>query len=204
VSSGIPDTLKDLTEPIDSLTPYYKNPRRRDDLEDLRESLRVNGQYRPIIVNTGTKTGRPREILAGNHTWQAAFDEGWPQIAVTWVDVNDAEAARIVAVDNRSNDQAWYDEPELLDLLGMIATDDVGLAGSGFTTADFSDLEAKLTPPDLDALADEFGDPEAADTWPTLRIQVPRPLFNRAMAALDSYEGEPHERLAQLLDDAAP
>jgi ParB-like chromosome segregation protein Spo0J len=96
----IPDTLADLAVPIDSVVPYYKNPR-RGDVEMIKESLEVNGQYRPIFVNKGTLTGRPNEILGGNHTWQAAFELGWEQIAATWLDVDDATAERLVVIDNR-------------------------------------------------------------------------------------------------------
>ena len=42
---------------IDSLTPYHQNPR-QGDTAAIAESLRVNGQYRPIVVNLGTRTGR--------------------------------------------------------------------------------------------------------------------------------------------------
>ena len=48
---------------------------------------------------------------------QAAKALGWPEIAVTWVDVDEEQAARIVLVDNRTNDLAGYDEAALADLL---------------------------------------------------------------------------------------
>src|SRR6266545_1812765 len=42
--------LHRLVVPIGSLAPFHKNPR-RGDLPLLRESLRANGQYRPVVVN---------------------------------------------------------------------------------------------------------------------------------------------------------
>ena len=200
---GIHPELLDQAVPIDTLNPYHKNPR-RGDVAVIKESLTENGQYREIVTNLGTKTGRPNEILGGNHTWQAAKELGWEQIATSWVDVTEVEAAKIIAVDNRSNDQAWYDEAELAELLTIIAVDDPTLMGTGYMTDDLEDLYMKLQPPTMAALEEEYGEPTDADTWPTLRINMPRPLFNRAMTALGSYQGEPHEQLEAHLDDAAP
>jgi ParB-like chromosome segregation protein Spo0J len=70
----------------------------------LLTRLRVRGQYRPIVVNVGTHTGRPLEVLAGNHTLQAAMSLGWEQIEATTVDVDDEDAAQIVLADNRLAD----------------------------------------------------------------------------------------------------
>jgi ParB-like chromosome segregation protein Spo0J len=68
------------------LRTYQRNPRQCDPTAIAR-SLAVNGQYRPIVVNKGTYTGRPNEVLAGNHTLIAARDLGWEHIAVvpSWV-----------------------------------------------------------------------------------------------------------------------
>lgn len=190
-----------MAVPIDSLNPYYKNPR-RGDVAVIKESLETNGQFRAIVVNRGTLTQRPNEILGGNHTWKAAVELGATEIAVNWVDCDDKDAAKIVAVDNRSNDQAWYDEAELAELLSAIAVDDPTLLGTGYNIDDLQDLYMKLEPPTLDALEAEFGKPDKSDTWPTLRLQLPRPLYNRIMTLLGSYEGEPHEQLKQVLDAA--
>lgn len=120
------------------LTTYHRNPR-RGNVDAIAESLRVNGQYRAIVVNLGRKTGRPLEVLAGNHTLQAAIQLGWDTITATTVDVNDQEAARIVAADNRTADLGDYDNEELNALLRSL--DD--LDGTGYTD---DDLEALLGP----------------------------------------------------------
>lgn len=140
----IPETLSALAVPIDSLTPYQDNPR-CGDLEAIKESLAVNGQYRPIVANR--RTG---EVLAGNHTLRAAEQLGWTRIAVTWVDVDDETARRIVLVDNRSNDLAGYDDA----LLASILEDLPDLEGTGYDQAALADLLAgrdepiALTDPD--------------------------------------------------------
>ena len=140
----VPDTLATLAVPIDDVHPYEHNPR-RGDLEALTASLKVNGQYRPIVANR--RTG---DVLAGNHTWQAAKALGWDAIAVSWVDVDDEEAARIVLVDNRTNDLATYDDTALADLLSTLPN----LDGTGYDDAFLAALLAgedepvALTDPD--------------------------------------------------------
>lgn len=99
------------------LRPYHANPR-RGDVAQIARSLSRNGQYRPIVVNAGTKTGRYREVLAGNHTLAAALKLGWSHLAGSVVDVDDDTAARIVAADNRTAELGGYDDAQLLALLG--------------------------------------------------------------------------------------
>jgi DNA modification methylase len=145
---GIPATLKALTEPIDSLNPRHPNPR-RGNLELLVQSLEAHGQYRPIVAN------RPnREVLAGNHTLAAARELGWQQIAVTWVDVDEETATRIMLIDNRANDLAGYDDTELLAVLQSLGD----LDATGYGTDDLEQL--------LNQLADQDPDADARDTEP--------------------------------------
>jgi ParB-like nuclease family protein len=88
---------------VAALRPYPGNPR-RGSVEAIKASLRAHGQYRPIVVNRPTM-----QVLAGNHTLEAAKQLGWKEIAATFVDVDDEQARRIVLVDNRTNDLADYD-----------------------------------------------------------------------------------------------
>ncbi|HKE75087.1 MAG TPA: DNA N-6-adenine-methyltransferase [Acidimicrobiales bacterium] len=130
----IPDTLAALTVPVDTLRPYGRNPR-RGNLDAIRESLQHHGQYRPLVVNQ-----RTNEVLAGNHTLHAAQQLGWTEIAVTYVDVDEEQAARIVLVDNRTNDLAGYDDTELAGLLEGLPT----LDGTAWGQHDLDKLLAKL------------------------------------------------------------
>ncbi|GAA3371264.1 hypothetical protein GCM10020367_21230 [Streptomyces sannanensis] len=145
-TTRIPPSLADLAVPIGDLTPYHRNPR-TGDLAAICESLNTNGQYRAIVVNRGTLTSRPNEILAGNHTFKSALELGWDQIAVTWVDVDDEAAARIVVVDNRTSDLAGYDTALLADILAELPD----LDGTGY---DQDALDALLDDGDLPDLLD--------------------------------------------------
>lgn len=145
----IPETLASLVVPIDDVRPYAHNPR-RGDLEAIKDSLRQHGQYRPVVASVRTS-----EVLAGNHTWQAAKALGWEHIAVSWVDVDDEEAARIILVDNRTNDVAGYDDSALAELLSSLPDltgtgyDDVLLAGllPGEGPVALSDVDAAAPVP---------------------------------------------------------
>ena len=121
----IPESLRALRVPLDSLHTYGKNPR-QGDVAAIAHSLEVNGQYRPVVVNS-----RTNEVLAGNHTLKAAQSLGWAEIAATFVDADEEQAARIVLVDNRSNDLAVYDESALVELLQSLP----GLDGTGYNQA---------------------------------------------------------------------
>lgn len=101
---------------VGDLNKYYKNPN-IGDVEKVAESLDSNGQFRSIVVNKGTHTGRPNEVLAGNHTFMASKKLKWDEIQVDWVDVDDEHARRIVLADNGSRDGAKYDDNILAELL---------------------------------------------------------------------------------------
>ena len=124
---------------LDSLAPYHRNPR-VGNVEAVAESLEQNGQFKPIVVNRGDKTGRTTEILAGNHTWLAARHLGWDTIAAVFVDVDDETAARIVLADNRTSDMGEYDEELLADLLQDLPD----LAGTAYTDIDLGEILTTL------------------------------------------------------------
>src|SRR4051794_34909650 len=135
-----PKTVDDLQVPIRELRPYGRNPR-RGDLAAIKQSLARKGQYRPVVANR--RTG---EVLAGNHTLLAARELGWEQLAVTYVDVDDDQAKRIVLVDNRTNDLAGYDSQLLAELLEELPQ----LEGSGYDQAALDELLDELGPEPLD------------------------------------------------------
>jgi ParB-like chromosome segregation protein Spo0J len=148
----VPDSLKQLVIPLEGLQPYSRNPR-RGDVDLIAASLTTNGQYRPIVVNS-----RTQQILAGNHTFYAAQQLGWTEIAATFVDVDEHQAARIVLADNRTADQGDYDQATLAALLADVAVDEQGLAGTGYTDADLTALLATMKEPEPPAEFPGFDD----------------------------------------------
>lgn len=133
---------------LGELATYHRNPNRGNP-EAIAGSLRVNGQYRPIVVNKGTHTGRPNEVLAGNHTLIAMRnlaeaepdDARWRTVDAYVIDVDSDQAARIVLADNKTAQSGFgYDDAALASLLAGLPD----LEGTAFTTDELSDLMASL------------------------------------------------------------
>ena len=127
-----------------TLSTFHRNAR-RGDVDAIAASLKAHGQYKPITVNIGTHTGRPNEVLAGNHTLIAfrnlADDPAFDKVLVHWVDVDDDMCSRIVLADNRTSELGGFDTAELAALLQDVGAD---LTGLGYTALDLDDLNALL------------------------------------------------------------
>jgi DNA modification methylase len=151
---------------VDDLQLFAGNPR-RGNVDAIATSLAGLGQYRPIVVNAGTLTGRANEVLAGNHTLRAARQLGWDAVDVAVVDVDEQTARRIVAADNRLADLGGYDAQDLHELLSSI--DD--LTVTGYLQDDLDALSRQLYPPeprtDPDDVPDVPAEPvsKAGDIW---------------------------------------
>ena len=140
MATPTPLILNGATELVDvsTLKTHPRNPR-RGNLDTIRESIRVNGFYGVLVAQRST-----RRILAGNHRFLAARDEGHTSLPVVWVDVGDAEALRILAADNRTSDLGGYDDPLLASLLAGLSETAEGLLGTGYTSEDLSALLGDL------------------------------------------------------------
>lgn len=154
-------TVHDLN--LTDLNLLQGNPR-QGDIGAVSESFKVNGVYQPIIVNRGTHTGRPMEIIAGNHRAQAAMALEHDTIPTIILDVDDQAATRIALADNRTSDLASYDTDALVAMLQTMDT----LDGTGY------DGDA------LDELMTELG-----DEGPSLEKEV-----GEVLAAADALWGE--------------
>lgn len=148
---------------VDELNTFEGNPR-RGNVAAIAESLRVRGQYRPIVVNRGTHTGRPMEVLAGNHTLLAARSIGWETVECGIVDVDLTTAKAIVAADNRLADLGDYDS----DALAALLSDLDDLTGTGYTNSDLDAMLRELEP--VDELTDRDDAPPPPEATP---ITVP-------------------------------
>lgn len=143
------------------LALYFRNPN-LGNVPKIKASLRVHGQYKPVVVNRGTHTGRPNEVLAGNHTLKAIREllteepdnTAWHSIDGYVIDVDNDQAAAIVLVDNKTAEDGFgYDQEILADILSGLPD----LEGTAFTADEYSDVLASLQ----EALPDAL-DPGAA------------------------------------------
>lgn len=162
----------------------YPGNARRGDVDAIAESLRVNGQYRPLVVQRSTGY-----VLGGNHTLQAAQRLGWPSVQVTYLDVNDEEARRIVVADNRTADLGGYDDRALLTLLREVGDD---LTGTGYDLDDYDELLAALEQADADSPPQEptvlLTDPPAAADGPAAGGAPAEPGTARQAPSTAEYE----------------
>jgi ParB-like chromosome segregation protein Spo0J len=125
-------------EPIDAIKPHPQNPR-QGDTGAIHQSIQTNGFYGTVIAQRSTG-----HILAGNHRWQAAQQAKAKTIPVTWIDVDDDHALRILLADNRTNDLATYNDAALTELLKSIQDDTGTLAGTGYDEKELDTLLQKL------------------------------------------------------------
>lgn len=146
--------------PVGDLALLPGNPR-QGDVGAVAESMRVNGVYQPIVVNRGTHTGRPFEVIAGNHRAQAAQQLGHDTIPAVILDVDDEQATRIALADNRTSDLADYDTDALVLMLQQLPD----LTGTGYDGDDLDDLTRELegAPGSADLL--EPGDDQYAQQY---------------------------------------
>jgi len=117
------------------LQMYHKNPR-VGNVDAIAESLRENGQYKPIVVNIGTHTQRHNEILAGNHTYMGMKKNGEKLIYASFVDVPEEQAAKIVLADNKTADLGTYDEKIIADLFESLPD----VAGTGYSQDEIDEI----------------------------------------------------------------
>ena len=108
-----------------SLEVHPDNPR-QGDIGAIVTSIENNGWFGTLVAQRST-----RQVLAGNHRLQAAIALDMKDVPVYWVDVDDAEAKRILLADNRVSDLATWDDTILVSLLESLANDDA-LLGSGY------------------------------------------------------------------------
>jgi site-specific DNA-methyltransferase (adenine-specific) len=133
------DSLKNLAVPIDSLLGLPNNPR-KGDVNAVMASLSRFGQRKPIVVRKTDNT-----IIAGNHTWQAAKELGWKEIAVVLVEDDDATANAFALADNRTAELGSYDEQALLALIRSVEeVDKELLLDTGWSASDVDELNEKI------------------------------------------------------------
>lgn len=199
---GGPTTL-----PITDINLHHKNAR-IGDVEAIKGSMVANGVYKPIVVNTGTYTGRPNEVLAGNHSLKAMrqlaeenpSDPRWQQVDVWLVDVDDERATRILLADNATADKGTYDHAQLLELLEAV---DYDLDGTGYSESDLEALERTINgepAPGPEELAAD--DPFPYPGMRTVTLNLMEPLWEQWTTYTSGFDS-PEEALEHLLDHGA-
>ena len=133
------ESLQSLAVPIESLQGLAGNPR-VGDVAAVVASLERFGQRKPIVVRKDDGT-----IIAGNHTWQAAKQLGWTEIAVAFVSDDDATAQAFALADNRTAELGSYDDVALKERIEKVAAVDPDLVtASGWSEGAVQELLDKI------------------------------------------------------------
>lgn len=186
--------------PVGDLRAYPNNPR-RGNIEVIKESLSTLGQYRPIIVRKSDMM-----IGGGNHTWKATIELGWPTIDVVFAEdllgheVSDDELAKIVLIDNRSNDLATYDTEVLARVLESVSSP----TGTGYDEDTMKSIIDAVANSDSDALIDAVrptvalvhGEPDPFDD-----VDMPDAKVPVIDSEAQPFEGDPDEEEGVEFDD---
>lgn len=166
-STRIVANLKQLGRPTTELRLLDGNPRKAD-VEAVKRSLVAFGQRKPIVAN---KDG---QIIAGNHTYQAAMELGWTEIAVVYVDDDPATARAFALADNRTSDLGSYDEELLAAMLAQTLEEKPDLlTATGYQADEIERLLEQINgTPNVNLLGDPDEIPE-----PTSEITLPGDLW---------------------------
>lgn len=148
---------------VSDISEHPRNPN-RNEISRIVDSIESDGFYGTILVQKSTGY-----IIAGNHRYRAAVAAGFKEVPVTYLDVDDDKALRILVKDNRLAELGHRDEDILGELLQEIK-DSTGLFGTGFTDEEFDELMGNLGDDEGDggggrdgvnhgSLAEKFGVP---------------------------------------------
>lgn len=122
----------------DEITPDPLNDN-NGDVDELMESISVNGCYRQIYASAETK-----HIVGGHTLYQALLEMGATYVPVGWLDGDDEQARRMLVGDNQIARRARPDPALTVQLLNGLRMSEIGLRGSGFTEDDYMRLIAKV------------------------------------------------------------
>lgn len=193
-----PPSLVPLLRPLDSVRLDPANVNEHDDgqVDELVASILEFGMDQPVLV-------RPDgQLIAGEGRYLALRKIGATQIPAVETDLSNVDATRRAIGDNVIARKSHLNESKLAPLLNALRNEDERLLkGTGYDPVALDDLLHKMTPPDLDDLADEVGEPDDSHFWPTIHLQVPPDVHARYRSLVEDLDGEDEaERFAVLLD----
>lgn len=136
--------------PVGSLKPAAYNPRTMDtdEMRRLRLSLRTYGFVDPVIAQKST-----RLVIGGHQRLDAAKAEGYTEVPVVFVDIDDKHAMALNLALNRISGE--FDYRKLSEVIAQIDTGEIkNMEITGFAldeiekimTFSFSDLKTKHKP----------------------------------------------------------
>src|SRR5262249_8957687 len=130
-----PDTTETAAEwvPIAELSPWKDNPRKNDPaVARVADSIKRFGFGAPIIARRADG-----EVIAGHTRLKAAMKLGLRKVPVRSLDLDPADAHLLALADNKTSENAEWDEPMLGAVLEQLRAQDLDLlTGTGFDDAE--------------------------------------------------------------------
>jgi len=120
---------------VEDVKAHPSNPR-IGDLKRIKKSIQENGFLSPIVVQQSTMY-----VIAGNHRLKAARELGISEVPAFVADIDDDTAEEFLLADNKTSDEAHYDESVLAALLSKRGTE--GLSGTGYTKKEANTIIAR-------------------------------------------------------------
>lgn len=200
--------------PIGGLIPASRNAKDHDQAA-LGRSMSAFGFVEPVVLD-----GRTGRLLAGHGRVDyltalrekgepapdgiVVGDDGeWRVMVVCGVSSESDQHADAMGIAlNRVGELGGWKYEDLAHQLDdlVMGTEDL-LTASGFSMEDLEDMmHAVGDPPSLDDLEAEFGEPDPAKLWPTLRFKVKPQDRDRYLRLVEGVEGGDDVLFAHLLD----
>lgn len=204
--------------PLDQVVEAARNPKVHD-VDGIAASITEHGLGELPLLDERTGRlvaghGRIRDLRDRAARGQAPPDGvdldpdgGWlVPIIRGWSSRSDPSASSYLVGSNRLTINGGFDDTSLVVLLQeLLAESPDLLAAAGFTSGDLDDLIELTTPPDLDDLGRELGDPSESDGWPVVRLKVPKHVAAAWRTQVDAHDGDELAAFAALLEvDATP
>lgn len=135
---------------IDLIDPNPEQPRQKfneDDLEDLTQSIRVNGVVQPIVLR---QSGGRYQIVAGERRWRASQRAGLRKIPAAIREVSDDRLLELALIENIQRQELNPIEEaaayrKLIDTLGLTQEEVAERVGKDRTVITTSMRLLKLT-----------------------------------------------------------
>lgn len=182
-----PDLLP-LAVPVERLRTLKGNPR-EGDVEAVARSLAKFGQRKPVVAQVSSG-----EITAGNHTYLAAKSLGWTEVAVVWVEEDDASAKAFSLADNRSAELGGFNSQLLLTMIQEVQEEDESLMyAASYSDKDVNELLASL-------VEDEPEPEEPAEESRPATITLNERFMIGPFTVLNSREGVWRDRKTAWID----
>lgn len=174
--------MKELKwEPIKSIRPYEKNPRRNDEAVDaVAASIREFGWQQPIVVD------RDGVIIAGHTRYKAAKKLKCDTVPVVVADdLTEDQVKAYRLADNKTGELAEWDMALLDDELAALTDMDMSLFG----------FDAALLSEAQEAIEDEYDEPVPEE--PTAKVGNIYQLGRHILMCGDSTDAESVQKLCQ-------